>query len=241
MRKTNILTLFILVLLFASCGKMNEKVGDPQVKHSGALRNIMGGTIERTLNLDSLADKDNLYALGAIEDLKGEIQIFDGKANNSSVQDSTIRISSSFNNGAALLVYAEVKDWESFPLSSSVKSKTELEIEIATLAKEYGIDSEKPFPFLIEGSVASLAWHIIDWKDGDMVHTHKKHQESGLNGIIENKAVDILGFYSTKHKAVFTHHSTFMHMHFKTLDSSIAGHLDDLVLGEEMVLKLPKQ
>lgn len=29
-------------------------------------------------------------------------------------------------------------------------------------------------------------------------------------------------------------------MHFKTKDGSIAGHLDDLVLGEEMVLKLPK-
>ena len=237
----NITTFLILGILLTSCGNEMNEITTPQVQYSGALRNIMGGSIERTLSLDTLAEMDNLYALGAIENLKGEIQIFDGVASNSSVQDSTVGISNSFKIGAALLVYAQVEDWESFTLSSSVKSKTELEIEIAKLAKEYGIDSEKPFPFLIEGSAASLTWHVIDWKDGDTVHTHKKHQESGPNGIIENKTVEILGFYSTKHKAVFTHHTTFMHMHFKTKDSSIAGHLDDLVLGKGMVLKLPKR
>ncbi len=240
-QKTHIWTLLILVILFTSCrNKKNERT-TLQVRYSGALSNIMRGSIEETVVLDSLVDKDNLYALGAIENLRGEIQIFDGKATNSYVQDSMVRISSSFSKGAALLVYTQVEDWEEFTLSSSVKSKTELEIEIAALAKEYGIDSEKPFPFLIEGSISTLIWHVIDWKDGDIVHTHKKHQESGLNGIIENEAVEVLGFYSTKHKAVFTHHSTFMHLHFKTKDGSIAGHLDDLVLGEEMVLKLPKQ
>lgn len=239
--KTSISTLFMITVLFTSCGDGKEVVTFSQVKHSGALRNIMGGDIDRTMSLDSLANMDNLYALGAIEDLKGEIQIFDSEASNSSVEDGVLVISDSFNKGVALLVYTQVQDWESFTLSSSVKSKSELETEIATLAKEYGIDSEKPFPFLIEGTPASLTWHVIDWKNGDAVHTHKKHQESGLNAVIENKAVEILGFYSTKHKAVFTHHTTFMHMHFRTKDSSIAGHLDDLVLGEEMVLKLPKR
>jgi len=51
--------------------------------------------------------------------------------------------------------------------------------------------------------------------------------------------VDILGFYSTHHHAVFTHHSTNMHLHVKTRGHVLAGHLDDLTLGEGMVLQLP--
>lgn len=229
-----------IIISSVFCLSCTNKI-DTEVGHAGALRTMMSGDLYATASLDTLAVKPHLYALGAMENLKGEIQIFESKVSNSLVEYGALAISDSFNIGATLLVYAQVQDWESFTLSSSVKSKSELEIEIAALAKEYGIDSEKPFPFLIEGSIASLSWHVIDWKDGDTVHTHKKHQESGLNGVIENKKVEILGFYSTKHKAVFTHHTTFMHMHFKTKDSSIAGHLDDLVLGEEMILKLPKR
>jgi hypothetical protein len=31
-----------------------------------------------------------------------------------------------------------------------------------------------------------------------------------------------------------------MHVHSKTLDEKIAGHVDDIVLGEKMILKIPK-
>jgi alpha-acetolactate decarboxylase len=32
-----------------------------------------------------------------------------------------------------------------------------------------------------------------------------------------------------------------MHMHFKTDDNNIAGHIDDLQLDNQLILKLPKQ
>ena len=81
----------------------------------------------------------------------------------------------------------------------------------------------------------------INWKDGDTIHNHKKHKESGLNGTLANRRVQIIGFYSTKHKAVFTHHTTNMHMHFKTDDNAIAGHIDDLSFNQTVTLKLPKK
>jgi len=108
-------------------------------------------------------------------------------------------------------------------------------------AKEKGISVEKPFPFLLTGRTQSLSWHIINWDVNDKEHTHKKHRLSGLNGIINDTAVEILGFYSDKHKGVFTHHTTNMHLHFKTQNNELAGHVDDLVPGEKMILKLPKQ
>jgi acetolactate decarboxylase len=49
----------------------------------------------------------------------------------------------------------------------------------------------------------------------------------------------MLGFYSNAHHAIFTHHMTNMHIHVKTTDNKIAGHVDDLTLGKGMILKLP--
>jgi acetolactate decarboxylase len=241
MNKLNyIIALTIILILAYSCQSNNKKASITEVKYSGALRTIMSGNIEPVVSLDSLSDKTNFYALGAIENLKGEIQIFDSKPSNSIVMDSSLQIEDSYNLNAALLVYAEVEEWDSYKTENS-KTKEELESTIFEIAKSNGIDTEKPFPFLLEGTVASLDWHVINWKDGDSVHTHKKHTESGLNGNLKNKQVQIIGFYSTKHKAVFTHHTANMHMHFKTYDNTVAGHIDDLLLNETITLKLPKQ
>ena len=127
---------------------------------------------------------------------------------------------------------------ELFP--PTISSRDQLEKHIAKIASFNGINTEKPFPFLLEGKAKSLSWHVINWKKNDKNHTHKKHIESGPHGTIKNKNVIILGFYSTKHKAIFTHHSTNIHMHFKTADHNLAGHIDKLILGDKMIIKLPK-
>ena len=200
---------------------------------------IMSGTIQPVISLDSLKSKQNLYALGAAGNLTGEIQIFNGKPSNSFVTDESVQIKSTYHLDAALLVYAEVKNWDSFEIENS-KNKDDLEEEIFKIAKNSGINTDAPFPFLLEGTVASLDWHIINWKAGDTIHTPKKHKESGLNGRLMNQKVQIIGFYSTKHKAIFTHHTSNMHLHFKTEDNTLAGHVDELFLNKRITLKLPK-
>lgn len=210
-----------------------------QVEYSGALRTIMSGNLEATTSLDTLSQKKHLYALGAVADLKGEIQIFDSKPSNSVVVDSSLQINDSYDAKAALLVYAQVEQWEAFTMEN-IRTKEELEKRIFEMATSHGIDVDAPFPFLLEGEVATMDWHVIQWKEGDTIHNHNKHKEAGLNGVLKNRDVEIIGFYSTKHKAVFTHHSTNMHMHFKTDDDTMAGHVDDLVLDKKLILKLPK-
>ena len=135
---------------------------------------------------------------------------------------------------------AIVKTWENFSIPSSVQSKKDLEKHIEAVAEEYGIDVNQPFPFLIAGKVKSADWHVINWKDGDTEHTHEKHIKSGLYGTIKNQDLDMLGFYSDSHHAIFTHHTTNMHIHGRLKTGKIAGHIDDLELGEGMTLKLPK-
>lgn len=240
MKKSTYITLLtFLIVAFASCRGNSHTNASVEVKHSGALRTIMSGNIQQVISLDTLSKKKHLYALGAVNNLKGEIQVFDSKPSNSFIVDNRLQIKDSYNIKASLLVYAEVKEWDSFKIENS-KTKSNLEDQIFELATNSGINTDEPFPFLLEGAVASLDWHVINWKDGDTIHNHKKHKESGLNGTLTNKRVQIIGFYSTKHKAVFTHHTTNMHMHFKTDDTTIAGHIDDLILNQTIILKLPK-
>ncbi|MBT8221506.1 MAG: acetolactate decarboxylase, partial [Bacteroidia bacterium] len=120
-----------------------------------------------------------------------------------------------------------------------VSTYPDLEDFIEAKAKENQIDVNLPFPFLLEGTVTKLDWHVINWPRGDMDHSHEKHIQSGLNGRIENQNVSVLGFFSDRHQGIFTHHTVNSHMHFLTEDRTLAGHVDDLELGKSMVLKLP--
>ena len=231
-----ILVAAILMLFGVSCQSNDKKI---TVRHAGALKTIMSGNIEPVISLDSLRNKKNLYALGAVESLKGEIQIFDSEPNNSTVVDENVQIENSYNIKASLLVYSEVDEWEEFIINGG--NKDELEKSIFETAYSNGLNTDQPFPFLLDGQVSMLDWHVIDWEEGDSDHSHVKHKESGLSGELKDRDVRILSFYSTKHKAVFTHHTTNMHLHFKTYDNAIAGHVDDLTINHTITLKLPKR
>lgn len=122
------------------------------------------------------------------------------------------------------------------PIPANIGNHRETESFILEAAKERGINIDAPFPFMIKGKVNRAEWHVINWKDRDTEHTPEKHKSSGLRGEIENREVRLLGFYSDKHHAIFTHHSTNMHLHILTDDERIAGHLDDFQLGENILL-----
>ena len=211
-----------------------------QVEHVGALKNIMHkNDISPQIELKELAIMKNLYALGAVGNLKGEIIILDSKPHVTSVKNNAVLMNHSFDNSASLLVYSQVEQWQETTIPAAISSYEELEPFIETIATDYGVDASMPFPFLLKGQVDELDWHVIDWKKGDTVHTHEKHKKAGAYGTIKNENVVILGFFSKKHTGIFTHHSSNMHLHFKTEDSKQAGHLDDLMLGKDVKLFLP--
>lgn len=241
MNKSNyIILLLAIAILLSACQSKPKNATEVEVKYSGALKTLMSGNIQPVISLDSLSAKKQLYALGAAGHLKGEIQIFDSKPRNSFVLDGSLQISDSYQQTASLLVYAEVAEWNSFQIEKN-DIQNKLEDQIFEIATNNGLNVEKPFPFLLEGKVDFLDWHVINWKDGDSIHSHKKHMESGLYGRLNNSEVQIIGFYSTQHKTVFTHHTTNVHMHFKTVDNRLAGHIDDFDFSEALTLKLPKQ
>ena len=230
------IVLLSLLVLF-SC---RQELEQPAVNYAGALRTMMSGDISKKIELDSLSNIPNMYALGAFEGLSGEIQISNGVSFNSRVQDSIVVIEDEINGAASLLVYAQVKEWIDIP-NVAFQSTTELENLLSEQAKMNGLDIEKPFPFVMEGKLKALKWHVISWDRNDSIHTHQKHKEAGLNGVIKDATVEIIGFYSNKHKAIFTHHSTNIHMHFIAKEQNLAGHIDEIKSNEPLMLKLPKK
>ena len=231
----------LLFLLILSCGNPSISNQIIKVEYKGALKNMMHkGDISAKADLSEYENIKNFYALGAFENLKGEIQIFDSQPYNSFVEEELIKIDSSYSKKATLFVYSIVEDWAEFQIPTNINTKNELEKYIENIASENRIDTDEAFPFLIEGKPEELNWHVINWKEGDTEHSHEKHIESGLNGTINNQEVEMLGFYSDSHHAIFTHHTTNMHIHMKLKNGKIAGHVDDLRVGHEMILKLPK-
>ncbi|MFQ5627907.1 MAG: acetolactate decarboxylase [bacterium] len=235
-RKCNIFFALTLASALSGCNQQTDFMNT--VRYRGALKNAMQeGDISAKIDLDSLANRKHLYALGAVENLKGEILIFDGKPFVSTVVDSIVGISSSFSHKATLLVYVQVARWHEVAIPSSIVTSKQLEDFIASETQKRKLAN--PFPFLLKGRPAHLEWHVIDWPEGDSDHTHEKHKQSGVNNSLSSEEVDVLGFYSEQHHGIFTHHSTNMHLHFKTRSGDLAGHVDDIELDGKMKLYLP--
>ena len=55
-----------------------------------------------------------------------------------------------------------------------------------------------------------------------------------------NEQMEIVGFFSKEHKAIFTHHDSYVHMHLITKNREKMGHLDEILFKEgSLTLYLP--
>lgn len=239
--KTNLNAALLIALMSAIWFGCESASTKSQVHYRGALRTMMHeGDLRATVALDTLQSQPQLYGLGAVENLKGEVLIYDGAAIIATVEDSAIVIKRGFEHKAALLVYAQVKQWRECAVREELQDAHALADFILRVAKDNGVNVSAPFAFLLKGKVASLDWHVIDWPQGDTLHTHAKHKASGMHGRLEQQAVEILGFYSDQHHGIFTHRDSNIHLHAKTVAGDLAAHVDELKVNPTMRLYLPK-
>lgn len=211
------------------------------VEYFGQLRLIMQeADISAQADLQKFAGDEHLYALGAFENLKGEILILGGESYSTRSIDDQVEFVNAFEERATLLVTARVENWQEVHIPETDLNYQDLEKIIQKKAGEYGIDTSQPFPFMVEGNFGGVEWHVIDWPEGDKNHTHERHKTTGPHGTITDSDVKILGFWSDSHHGIFTHHTTNMHLHFVTEDGKLAGHVDNLNDGNELILYLPQ-
>jgi acetolactate decarboxylase len=134
---------------------------------------------------------------------------------------------------APFFVYSNQAAWETVSLPSSVKDLKELEKFIDDKA----MNVDEPFVFKIEGKVEYADIHLVNLAKGSIVKSPDDAHKGQVNCQVQQTDVQIIGFFSRKHQAVFTHHDTFMHLHLITNDRKMMGHLDDFKM-EPSQLKL---
>ncbi len=227
--------LAVLIFLFSILGAGRV----PDVKVSGAMKNIMvNGDLTTHINLDTL-DKTNLYGLGPVAGLKGELLILNGKVYSTSKSGNTLLSSQDKISQASMLVYSKVNKWKQVSMSANVNTYADLEKLVEKTAGDNLYDTSIPFAFKIDINPKQANYHVIDWEEGT-THTMTNHKQFAYSGQLSNKKSLLLGFYSQHHQSIFTHHTSNMHVHMLDVGSETVGHLDDIQIQGEITVYLPE-
>lgn len=230
--KTTLIGLTIITL--TSCSLKAQQTATT-VKIVGAMKNVMWkGELFGNIYLDTIPNKSNLYGLGPVEYLTGEILIIDGKSYKSTVvSDTAMKVEETYNIKAPFFGYANIAKWTERILPDSIQTTQQLELYLDEVTKS----SPRPFMFKLSGTVEQALIHVVNLPKGSKVSSPDQAHQGQVNYELENIQSDIVGFFSKDHKAIFTHHDTFLHMHLMTVDRQKMGHLDN-VLFKKGTMKL---
>lgn len=242
------LMLSTLVSAYAAIVGSNK---EGMVEYVGAQKDIFKtGKAASVVSLEDLSGRKGLYAMGPVEGLDGEITIFDSKPYVTKVRGKDFVLDTSFKHKAFFLVWTEQMKWKDVPVPNTVKGYVDLQRFVKAQAQASGIDTTKPFPFLLSGTPVEIRWHINVDRTGGKPITKELFLKSKEHFIARNEPVDVVGFYSEHHAGVFLTQfapaikegsgmENAIHIHLVSRASKAAGHIDDLTLGEDMVLSLP--
>jgi acetolactate decarboxylase len=106
-----------------------------------------------------------------------------------------------------------------------IENEDRLGEQLLPLAVENGIDIDRPFPFLVYCYIAQAELHIL-CNESSPDYSPELHEKAKVRFPITDSSIEIVGFYSRHHRGVFTPPNSNFHMHVRTLDNRLAGHLE---------------
>jgi acetolactate decarboxylase len=211
-----------------------------ELYYVGAQRDtVMNGRPTAAIDLRSLAKRPNLYGIGPIEELRGEVTIIDSRPSLARMRsDGNVQVTENYDTGAPFLVWAEVPAWRTIPIPTGVRSFTDIETFVPRAAATLGLAPQLPLPFLIHGREQLVEFHILN-RIGNQPHNAEQHKKIQIRFELKLAEVIIVGFHSTSHHGVFTAMDSSIHMHFQTPNNIMSGHIQMLELGSNTSLSLP--
>ncbi len=208
-----------LSLTIFSCGSTGWLAPKTNVSWVGTLHSA-GAKNDLTDNafLSKLSDAKNLYAIGPVSQLDGEITVIDGKCFIARVdQNGGESVVEDCSQQAPFLVYGHFSKWNNVKSNVALTSMKDLKRRIMEILIENGVITEDPSAFLMEVDVEIMNYHIVT-----------KNENIPLS--IQNKKVTLLGFYSKHHAGSFTQKGEQLHIHFLSIDKKHSGHVNDFKL-----------
>lgn len=240
----------VATLLLFTCAVAGEQppavsppAWDGQMQVHGAFRamfyEVRTGTV---VSLDTLLPGPQLYAVGALTDLAGEITVIDGRVylaypegTDGSRTEQVLRTDA----GAALLVAATVPAWKAVFTDRPIRF-ADLDAEIGRLAAAAGMNLAGRFPFLLEGVFSDLWWHVIDGRRlNGGGSSHQDHLAAAVHVSRQRAPAVLVGFYSPKDQGVFTRKGTKTHVHCVLEQPLATGHVDHVDIPAGTTVKFP--
>jgi acetolactate decarboxylase len=166
-----------------------------------------------------------MYGLGPLEYLRGEITLLDGKPITSfMVDDTTVVVEQRPDAKAPFFVHQQVMAWAAVEIPAEVVDLPTLD---AFLTERYAERSD-PFFFRLRGTVKEGTAHVMDLPTGTVLEGPSIAHATQKTFTVQDSGVELIGVFSTRHQAVFTHHGSNIHVHLVTADGRLMGHLDGL-------------
>lgn len=183
---------------------------------------IMKGDLRTTIDLDTIRKKSHLFGLGPAENLQGEILIVDGTAYHSFIgTDGKMKVDKGFGLKAPFFVYANVERWLRHNLPDTVTDLKKLDFYLTN-----AFASRAPFVFKLTGKINHADIHIVNLPSNSKIGSPIDAHIGQVNAPLAGVESILIGFFSTHHKGVFTHHDSHVHIHLITADAAAMGHLD---------------
>ena len=225
-------------ILLVSASGLIAAATPPTVLWQGSLRAVHGGDVAGRVALQQFAGKKNLYAVGPVAKLDGEITIVGGKFYVARVRHGAVETDGDLATQASFLVWSEVAAWKP-PMRLGVKidNQAQLEKQIETLALKAGIDTSKPFPFKLEGVFDAVDYHILVPKTSRQAQA--SHGDGAKKIDAKNTDAEIIGFFSKNHEGVFTHKDSFAHLHVVER-KGYSGHVDAISANADVRVLFPQ-
>jgi acetolactate decarboxylase len=199
---------------------------------------VLGGDLRGHVALATLADTPHLYGLGPLEGLRGEVSIFGSEPSIARIELDAVVTAASWSERACFLVWAQVESWSERSMQTGRADLDEVARDVIALARETGLDPARPFPFRVRGTAAPATFHILDKRDG-LPHNPERHEQAKVRRTLRTAPVELIGFYSRQHRGVFTPRECDVHVHLRTEDGRISGHLEAIRLEPGARITVP--
>jgi alpha-acetolactate decarboxylase len=189
------------------------------------------------------------YGLGALDGLRGEILLWDGKllvsrghSANGSVEPSTP------TDEAIFFVETRVEAWDEVAIPNDM-TRAEFELFVLQTALSRGLSGDRAFPFYVSGSFRRVLWHVVTGasvahsdQGTEAVRTHSQGHARSRVFDQTNVAGFLLGFYSgVALEGAISHPGERFHVHYADAGFSVSGHVDDYRIARGAVLLLPRR
>ncbi len=213
------------------------------VTQYGAVREVLRARrTEPRIDLATVVELPNAYAVGALEKLEGEITIVDGQVWVARAKGDSLSVSGPAvvaSDRATLLTLSHVTRWMHLRLANDL-SGDDLELAVRQHARDQGIDTDSPFPFLIEGEVKLLEAHVI--AGSCPLSSSSDGAEPWRLSVDKLVDATLVGFFANNQAGSMTHHGTSVHMHIVLVrnEQTITAHVDKVAMTAGSILRLPK-